>query len=120
MNVRDYDAMIAEAAGIGAEHGRAAGTWCYDGNTPDAWYRNMLRMDDDGDPAFWDALPSSPLSGEFAGNMTPRDLCEQIMGDENDPEHDADLADDLCRAYEDAWTEALRYEVLRACRVQTA
>lgn len=75
-------------------------------------------MDDEGDPAFWDALPSLPLSGEWADSETPRSLCERIMSDESDPEYNANLADDICDAYEAAWTDALRDEILRACQYQ--
>lgn len=117
----DTDTLLAEAARLGAAAGQMAGTWCYDGNTLRQWYTDMLRMDEDGDPAFWDDLPCGPLSGEWADGYTPDMLMRDLIGDiwRHDGSVVADmLYGDICTAYEDAWRDALRDEILRVCHYQ--
>ena len=41
----------------GYEHGKTAGTWVFDGNTPQATYAAVLQGIEDGDPMVLDQLP---------------------------------------------------------------
>jgi hypothetical protein len=94
----------------GLEDGKAAGSWVIDGNTSDEAKRTILQQLDDGDPVVYDLMPSSPLSGEWADGLLPRDILEPFGIDEDD-----DRADDILTAYEDAYDEAVVDEVERSC-----
>ena len=99
----------ADSAGYAA--GKAAGSWVIDGNTTYETAREILRMLDEGDPAVYDSLPSSPLSGEWAGDPLPRDVLADVGVDEDD-----DGADDVLSAYEDGFSRGAEEELVRACR----
>lgn len=99
------------AASIGADHGRAAGTWVTDGNTDNATYWRILDGLDKGDPEVLDRLPSAPLSGEWADGYLLSDLSADVGVAET-----VDGFDDLATAYEMAWSDAMTTEVERACR----
>jgi hypothetical protein len=94
----------------GLEHGKNAGTWVIDGNTTDETKEAFLKGFEDGDPAVYDALPSSPLSGEYADGLLPRDVLGWYSIDEGD-----DRADDILSAYEDGYSQGIVGEVERAC-----
>ena len=113
--------VIAVAAELGADHGRSAGTWVIDGNTTDDACAEILRMDADGDPALYDALPGGPLSGEWADSMTPAILMGMV-GASNLPDTAATdmIVDDVCEAYERAWYDAMREQVIAEATARLA
>lgn len=100
------DGLEKEARKIGAEHGKNAGSWVFDGNTDEATVRKVLTMIADGDPE-WE-IPA-PLSGEWADGMTLGRLAEELGTSE---EHKS--FDELCTAYEEAYHEAYEDEVVRS------
>lgn len=105
-----YEALEASMREAGAEYGRAAASWFFDGNTPRETYQRVLAGLEDGDPEILDSLPSAPLSGEFADSPTPRDVLPV-----NCP---PDWEDDLLRAYEDGFHTASADAIEAACRYQ--
>lgn len=107
--MRDYDAIIEAARVAGYEHGKAAGSWVIDGNTSEDTARYILAGIEDGDPAVLDALPSSPLSGEWADCLLPRDVLSSLDVDEDD-----DAADDILSAFEDGFSSGVEDEVVRS------
>lgn len=112
-----FDALEAQARDLGAEHGRAAASWYFDGNTSAETYRAVLQGIEEGDPEIYDTFPSGPLSGEWADSPTPQTLAEQlalstILGADYDPE----ALDEFCSAYEDGFYEASSAEIERVAR----
>jgi hypothetical protein len=102
--------LTGSARAQGAEDGRCAGTWIIDGNTTDETKQACLKGFEDGDPAVYDQLPGSPLSGEYADGLLPRDVLGWYGLTEDD-----DLADDVLSAYEDGYSQGVVDEVERAC-----
>lgn len=109
------DQAIDKAAELGRWHGQAAGAYVVDGNTPTATLARLLDGIDTGDPEIIDALPASPLSGEWADGYTVRDLIRDAGLDEDDEDIETVL-DELATVYEDAWSAAMVGEVERAAR----
>lgn len=122
-----FGAVIAEgcaqAAHEGALEGRRAAGWVTDGNTTRETYLALRTGIEDGDPAVLNELPSNPLDGTTATDVAmtaldeggySRDLIEETWGD------DAWIVarDEITDAYEAAWSQAVRDEVLRACNYQ--
>lgn len=107
----DTPQLEAAAQQAGYEHGLAAGSWVTDGNTTDDTCRALLAGIEDGDPMILDQLPSSPLSGEWAGDPTPQSVLEAL-----DVYDDDERADDLLRAYEDGFARGVEEEVVRSCK----
>jgi hypothetical protein len=105
------DAMSA-AERMGRDDGTAAGSWVFDGNTPEDAMRAFLAGVEDGDPAVLDTLPASPLSGEWAGAPLPGDILAAV-GDESGYLIGDDDRDDILTAYEDAYAEAAQDEAVR-------
>src|SRR3954464_12292708 len=68
------DERAAGAAELGELEGKAAASWVFDGNTTEETYRDFLKGIEDGDPMVLNMLPSSDLSGEWAGATTPSEL----------------------------------------------
>jgi hypothetical protein len=116
-----------EAYELGVEHAKNAASWITDGNTDPEQYARILAMMDAGDPAVGAALPACPnLSGEFADDLTPATLYEEIM-DRSAAEafDEAGLAgetlvgsvmDALCDAYEAGVSETFEPECERILR----
>lgn len=102
---------VAEAATMGANDGKAAGTWIFDGDTTEETWRAARKMVDEGDPALWDEY-ASPLSGEWADGLTPDALMDElgIVARTASSEE----RDELCTAYETAHSDAWSDEVGRA------
>lgn len=105
------EAAIENAALLGHDAGLAAGSWIIDGNTSTDTARAILRGIEDGDPAVLDQLPASPLSGEWADGLLPRDVLTWYDRDE-----DADDADDILTAYEDGYSAGVLEKVERSAR----
>jgi len=108
-----HETLIAKATEAGAEHGRSAASWFFDGNTDRETYAAVLRGLEDGDPAVLDTFPSSPLSGEWADSPTPASVLEDLGVDECD-----DAASDYLDAYESGFYEAVSHEIERVARLQ--
>jgi hypothetical protein len=88
----------------------AAGSWILNpGSEEEA--RELLRGIEEGDPAVLDALLSSPLSGEFAGDPLPIDILGTYGMNEDD-----DAASDVLSAYEDAYGRGVEDEAVRSAR----
>jgi len=94
-NQTDPQTFEAQAYELGCEHARNAASWIDPATHPP---KVLLAMIEDGDPAVFDYLPHEPnLSGEYSGDLTPRTLAWQIMGD------DAIVSDDRMDALADAY-----------------
>ncbi len=107
----EYLRYLEQAEQEGYEAGKAAGSWLLDGNSTEQAARALLRGIEDGDPEVMDALPSSPLSGEWADDPLPRDVLDGLGLDEDD-----DAAEDVLRAYEDAYSRGVEDEAVRSAR----
>ncbi len=108
--------MIArQARAAGEDHGRAAASWYFDGNTPDEAYRRVLVGLEEGNPEVLDTLPSSPLSGEWAGDPTPSSVLADLGVDEDADDEDASAYID---AYCEGFDQASRDEIERVARFQ--
>jgi ribosome modulation factor len=107
----DVEDVLERAEQEGYEAGKAAGSWLLDGNSSEETARRLLAGIEDGDPEILEALPSSPLSGECADGLMPRDVLGWYDLDE---EHDA--ADDVLRAFEDGYDRGVQDEATRSAR----
>jgi hypothetical protein len=118
--LRSHLSPLAYARELGAEHGRAAASWVFDGNTPQDAYARALKGIEDGDPAVLDTLPSADLSGEWADTLTGPQLVADAISYAGGSD---DLSDDwftnICDAYETAYDDAVLDEVSRVARFQT-
>lgn len=107
----DTDVRTA-AKTLGTEHGHSAATWVFDGNTPQATYDHLRdALDNSGWPLEEIDMPG-PLSGEWADSLTPAGLMAQLQADDADYE-------EVCDAYEVAFSEAWTAEVERVVRYHT-
>jgi hypothetical protein len=111
-----------EAFDRGVEDAVAAASWIIDGNTPQDAIRRTLELIDAGDDMS-DYQPRRPdLSGEYADDLTPNRLADDIFGhgwcpDFYAPEgedHDRMMA--LCDAYEAGVDETFDVECERILR----
>ena len=108
------DELVTLATALGANAGRAAASWVTDGNTTPATYRRILQGIEDGDPEVLDACRTPDLSGEYAGDPTPRTLADELGLEDGDD----DWLDDCCTAYEVAASQSFWDELERVCRLQ--
>jgi hypothetical protein len=99
-----------QAKELGAEHGKASGSWVFDGNTDYGTVRKVLQMIEDGDPE-WE-IPS-PLSGEWADEPTTDTVADALGVGEAYRNGHVDLSDAF-DAYEEAYYEAYQDEVVRS------
>jgi hypothetical protein len=109
--LRNVDAIIERAEEQGYDLGKAAGSWLLDGNSTEDAARRLLQGIEEGDPAVLDALPSSPLSGEWADAPLPRDVLEGLGMDEDDED-----ADDVLRVFEDGCSRGVEDDACRSAR----
>ena len=100
--------MLERAEEEGYDQGKAAGSWLLDGNSKEEAARRLLQGIEDGDPEIIDTLPSSPLSGEYADGLLPRDVLGRFDLDE---QHDA--ADEILSAFEDGYARGVQDEAVR-------
>ncbi len=115
----DYAVTCEMARRQGVEHGKAAASWYFDGNTPDETYRAVLRGIEEGDPAVLDTFPAAPLSGEWADGPTPSSVLEDLAGTSAwDGVFSDEDAEEYVQAYEDGFDEASRDEIERVARFQ--
>jgi len=95
------------------EHGKAAASWVFDGNTPQEQYARVLQGIEDGDPEVMDAYRAPDLSGEYADSYSEDDL----MADIGWVPHDGTaMRDDLAGQFNADVSAAFWHEVERlAC-----
>lgn len=101
--------LVARAAELGRDAGKAAASWVFDGNTSEETYQRVLRGIEEGDPAVLDAT-EPPALGPGAG-YDPGDLARDLgiePGDRALPR--------AVSAYADAFTDAFWQETERAAR----
>ena len=108
-HILNVDEIIERAEQEGYDHGVTAGSWLLDGNSSEEAARRLLTGLEDGDPEILDQLPASPLSGEYADGLLPRDVLGWYDLDE---QHDA--ADDVLRAFEDGFSRGVEAEAVRS------
>lgn len=102
---------------IGAEHGRNAASYLFDGNTPTETYRAFAAGIADGDPEYLNRIPVPDLSCGWADGYTPRQLLADVGGNDGDAAfYGNELMDPLCDAYEQAFTRAAQDAAERTCR----
>ena len=109
------DEILERADEAGYEAGVAAGSWLLDGNSTEDAARRLLDGIEDGDPEILDALPSSPLSGEWADGLLPRDVLAEYGLDE---QHEA--ADEVLSAFEAGYDRGVTDEATRSARALLA
>jgi len=140
-NVISFRAFCAEeiAKDMGYRNGKGNAGWicqeaiggrCRDGDAiPNA--KRILKMYDDGDPQFYNMIPTSPLSYEWADDMSIREvICSSLKLDADELEEfhkiceslgmecefDS-LKDSLCRQYEEAFQDSCIQEIIDQCRL---
>lgn len=94
----------------GENDGKTAASWLVDGNTPEpeAVLNRLIRGIFEGDPEILDALPSPRLGGEFAGEQTWEEICQEEVGHYGD-----DGEQDLLLVYEEAFGDGVQAEIHR-------
>ena len=100
--------IISAAKKLGTEAGVNAASWV-ELNAGEAVI--IVRIFAGVDPAVYNALRYPNLSGEYADDLTPQSLAEDIG-----IEYDDDRLDDACSAWEDASSTAFERELSRRCR----
>ncbi len=106
----------ARTAGIA--DGRNAASWLIDGNTTEQAARRLLDGIEAGDPEILDEIPSTPLSGEHADGLLPRDVLGWygLLEDDWNADGVSGIAAEVLNAYEDGWSEGMVDEVERSAR----
>ena len=99
---------LAYAQELGYEHGNASGSWVEFRSEASA--RSFIAGYEDGDPEVMDMEPS-PLSGEFAGEPTPKSILEECDYEESRPG-----ADSVLSTYEQSFHDAWWQEALKTAR----
>lgn len=115
------EVLAAAAAVLGTADGEAGGSWVFDGNTTVETARQCIAMDDDGDSEWFDHFggrSDAPLSGEFADGPTVRTVLAELGASSVDGSEAH--VDAVAEAYETAYADAFRAEVLRAARAIVA
>jgi hypothetical protein len=107
--------IITRAEALGADAGRAAASWVFDGNTDRATYARVLAGIEDGDPEVMDAYREPDLSGEFSGAG-----CEAGLAVDLGIEPYSELSDDACRAWDEAARAAFWAEIEKTARAALA
>jgi hypothetical protein len=105
--------LLRTARELGREAGNASASWYFDRcELQREDYLRVLKGINDGDPEILDTFQSSPLSGEYSDDMTPKRLYEDLgMGDAQ-----IELAgDEICEEYEQAFNTAYSDSVASQC-----
>lgn len=120
MTAAEFSSLLAEASKLGREAGTNAAAWWEQdaiggrATSPEDREHAALTLQgiEDGDPMVMDSLPYPNLSGEWAGDPTPRTLMAELGCEDVTPEEESDL----CDAWSEAASEASIGEVERMCR----
>lgn len=116
--MRTLDEALERAYLIGREHGEAAASWYFDGNTELATYVRVLHGIEEGDPGVLDSFPYPDLSGQWADGYTPTQLLDDVGGNAGDASFHDGLVSDLCDQYELGFNDAVQESIERAARYQ--
>jgi hypothetical protein len=109
-----YRHLLRLAEQEGASNGAEMAAWYFDRTEPErSDYLKVLKGIREGDPEIMDTFPSGHLSGEFADDMTPKRLYEELGASERQIESGGD---ELCTAYEQAFDRAYSDTVEQNCR----
>ena len=107
----DMDESLAEARALGKEYGKSAGTWIEFADEDSA--RKCIQLNEDGDPAWDDKYGlTSPLSGQWADDLTPAQLLNELSLVDVSPEEEQDI----CEAFDFAFRVAYVDEVVEHAR----
>ena len=108
-----WQELLKQAESLGRETGNNAASWYFDRTETNLDnYRRVLNGIRDGDPMILDTFPSAPLSGEYAGDMTPKTLFELLRAtDRQVLEHGVGF----CEAYEEGFFSAFQESVEQEC-----
>jgi hypothetical protein len=110
----DTDFLLAQVRELGEEHGKASGSWVEIDDEVSA--QRCIQLDDEGDPEWHDIWGArAPLSGEMADDFTPA-LLARALDVEIERLDDA-VWGEVMEAYEQAYYDAHRDEVLRIAKV---
>jgi hypothetical protein len=119
------NAYEQQAYELGQEHARNAASWIIDGNADQEHYLRVLALMESGDAD--DYLPREPnLSGEYADDLTPLALYDEIMGapvGEDSLSFETDygsMIDRLYNAYEAGVSDTFHAECERLLLAATA
>ncbi len=108
-----YRDVLKHADRLGRMHGGNATMYYWDSTNPELEdFRKVLNGINDGDPEILDTLPSSPLSGEFAGDMTPQLLYEEVDATKRQIE---DASNEICDAYENGFNTGVQDAITESC-----
>lgn len=119
MRTRDLKAAARKA---GRRAGESAASWATDFgrmNVRDSQdtARRIIKGFADGDPEVLDSFRFPNLSGEYADDLTPQSLMEDLGLDQDDPRAEW-LEDTLCSLWEDAACMSFEASIIRACNAE--
>lgn len=106
-----WAALTERAAALGTEHGTQAAQWVDVTGLNTLWWLRGLA---DGDPEVHDALPTVPLTGEYADSYSEADLYRDLEVSAADDSDDQELVN----VYVSAWISAVQAEVERRALYQ--
>lgn len=102
----ELEKLVARATELGKEAGHDAAMWVEISGVRAA--RRLVVMSDDGDPAFDEAVGyRSPLTGEWADEVTERDLFRELGDPTLDDFADQEIIDAYKQEHYDAFTEEI-------------
>lgn len=106
------EVTVTPAYELGKQMGLEAASWLLDGNSPRDVAERLLRGLLEGDPLILDSLPSNPLSGEWAGSLTAKDVLHQLGEEYVEPEAQWDIL----RDFEDGYSDGVQQGAERTAR----
>ena len=109
-----YDEIQERAYTLGEEMGKAAASWVFDGNTTRETYARVLKGVEDCDPEIMDMYRVPDLSGEWADEMTPQRLANEL----GISYADDDAVAVACEHWEYGVSDGFWHEVERVARLQ--
>lgn len=122
-----FERACEYARKLGEEEGRNAAAWWEQDaiggrvtSGEEETATRVLQGLEDGDPEILDALPFPDLSGEWAERMTGPELVTQALESVGlvggDPSHLLEWDNEICDAYELAFSQAAQDAITEACR----
>lgn len=106
-----WSALVEAAGQLGKRHGVLDAQWVDVTGRNTRWWLDGLAA---GDPAVHDALPTPPLTGEFADSYGEADLYRDLEIRAEDDSDDGELV----HVYRSAWCDAVQAEVERRALYQ--
>lgn len=105
--------LFAAARKLGTEHGHNAAGWYFDRTEPTREdYLKVLKGIEDVDPVIMDTFHGSPLSGEYADDMNPTRLFDEIEANE---QQRIVAGDEICEAYEHGFASSYENTIVNHC-----